>query len=123
VRSSPRRAPRARTPTPSTTRNLPGPDAEGSPPTRRPLHDLQPCVIVEGADVVETRLGFGREDARGVLRGLRMRYADTPLVVAADVADVLELERELDGCTVVPEDAAPARVVAAVPDTPAAPAL
>jgi hypothetical protein len=77
-------------------------------------------VIVEGADVV-TRLGFGREDALGVLRGLRTRYADTPLVVAAEVAD--ELERELDGCTVVPEDAGPARVVAAVLDTPAAPAL
>jgi hypothetical protein len=93
----------------------------GSPPTRRPLHDLQPCVIVEGADVVVTRLGFGREDARGVVRGLRTRYADTPFVVAADVAD--ELERELDGCIVVPEDAGPARVVAAVLDTPAAPAL
>jgi hypothetical protein len=100
-----------------------GPDAQGSPPTRCPLHDLQPCVIVEGADVVVTQLGFGREDARGVLCGLRTRYSHTPLVVAADVADVLELENELHGCTVIREDAAPAEVVAAVLDTFAAPAL
>lgn len=91
-----------------------GPDAAGDPPTRCPLHNLQPCVVVEGADVVVTLLGFGREDARGVLRGLRVRYGETPLVVAATVADTLELEDELQGCTVVPEDPALDQVVAAV---------
>lgn len=91
-----------------------GPDAGGDPPTRCPLHKLQPCIVVEGADVVVTLLGFGRDDARGVLRGLRVRYGEKPLVVAATVADTLELEDELQGCTVVPEDAAPDQVVAAV---------
>lgn len=91
-----------------------GPDGAGDPPTRCPLHDFQPCIAVEGADVVVTFLGFGREDARGVLRGLRVRYGETPLVVAAAVADTLELEDELRGCTVVAEDAAPDQVVGAV---------
>jgi hypothetical protein len=91
-----------------------GPDATGDPPTRCPVHEFGPCVIVEGADIVVTMLGFGREDARGVLRGLRTRYAETPLVVAATVADVLELEDELQGCTIVPEDAPPDELVAAV---------
>ena len=67
-----------------------------------------------GADVVVTALGFEREDARSVLRGLRTRYPSTPLVVAVAVADALELADELLGCTVVPVDAEPARVAEAV---------
>lgn len=87
-----------------------GPEADA----RCPLHDLESCAAVEGADVVVTALGFGREDARAVLRGLRTRYEGKPLVVEAAVADALELEDELQGCTVVPVDAEPARIADAV---------
>lgn len=93
-----------------------GPDSADDSPTRCPLHQLEPCVVVEGADVVVTALGLDREDGRNVVRGLRTRYPSTPLVVEATVADTLELGDELDGCTVVPQDAESDRVVAAVMD-------
>jgi len=91
-----------------------GPELSGEQPTRCPLHGLEPCAVVEGADVVVTGLGFDREESRGVLRGLRLRYASTPLVVQVALADALALEHELAGCTVLPQDAEPERVVAAV---------
>jgi hypothetical protein len=91
-----------------------GPDAAADPATRCPLHRLEPCAIVEGADVVVTALGLDREDARGVLRGLRTSYPSKPLVVEATVANALDLADELHGCTVLPEGADPSRVVAAV---------
>ena len=87
-----------------------GPDVDA----RCPLHALESCAGVEGADVVVTALGFERQDAREVLRGLRTRYPGKPLVVEVAVADALELEEDLYGCTVVPEDAEPARVADAV---------
>jgi hypothetical protein len=91
-----------------------GPHASGDEPTRCPLHGLEPCAVVEGADVVVTALGFDRDEARGVLHGLRLRYPSRPLVVEVALADALALQEELAGCTVLPEDAAPERVVAAV---------
>lgn len=91
-----------------------GPNASGDRPTRCPLHKLDPCVVVEGADAVVTVLGLEREEARGVVRGLRTRYPSTPIVVAATVAETLELADDLEGCTVVPKDAAPEHVVRAV---------
>jgi hypothetical protein len=87
-----------------------GPDAEA----RCPLHSFDECVAVAGADVVVTALDFGREEAREVLRGLRIRYAGKPVVVEAAVADALELEDELRGCTVMPVDANPTQVADAV---------
>ena len=87
-----------------------GPDGTA----RCPLHQLEPCVVVEGADVVVTALDFEREEARAVLKGLRLRYPDTPLVVGATAAESIELAEELDGCTVVPVDTEPGSVVAAV---------
>jgi DNA-binding NarL/FixJ family response regulator len=91
-----------------------GPDANAEPGTRCPLHRLQPCVAVEGSDLVVTALDFGREDGRDVLRGLRTRYPRTPLVVEATVAESLELDGLLRGCTVVPADCEPERVADAV---------
>jgi CheY-like chemotaxis protein len=87
-----------------------GPDALA----KCPLHSFDSCVAVEGADVIVTALGFDREDAREVLRGLRTRYPSTSLVVEVAVADALELEDELYGCTVVSEEAAPAEIADAV---------
>lgn len=91
-----------------------GPDAGAEPPTRCPLHQLEPCVVVEGADIVVTALDLDRDEGRAVLHGLRIRYPNTPLVVEATVGNEFELGDELEGCTVVPQKAKPDRVVAAV---------
>lgn len=91
-----------------------GPDATGDPATRCPLHLLEPCIAVEGADLVVTALG--EPDGIDVARGLRRRYPGTPLVLLATVAETLELGELLDGCTVLPVDAEPPRIVAAILD-------
>lgn len=89
-----------------------GPQPTGDPPSRCPLHRLEPCVAVEGADLVVTVLDLAEAEGREVIRGLRTRYPSTPLVVAATVAQTLDLGEALDGCMVVQVDA-PADEVAA----------
>jgi CheY-like chemotaxis protein len=91
-----------------------GPDARADPATRCPLHRLEPCVAVEGADLVVTALDLEEEDGRQVLQGLRTRYPSTPLVVAATVGESLELGELLVGCTVVPVAAEPEQFVTAI---------
>jgi hypothetical protein len=91
-----------------------GPDASAAPATRCPLHRLEPCAVVEGADVVLTALGLDRDEACGVVHRLRTRYPDTPLVVEATVTETMELGDELAGCTVLPPNTEPARVAEAV---------
>jgi hypothetical protein len=97
-----------------------GPDANAAPATLCPLHGLEPCVAVEGADLVVSALDLARQDGREVLQGLRTRYPTTPLVVAATPEQSLELAELLQGCSVVPVDAEPehvaATVLAALPD-------
>jgi hypothetical protein len=94
-----------------------GPDAAADPATRCPLHRLEPCVAVEGADLVVTLLDLETEAGREVVRGLRTRYASTPMVIAATVAETLEHGDLFEGCTVVPVDAEPGQVVEAVLDS------
>ena len=91
-----------------------GPTPSGDPPTRCPLHKLEPCVAVEGADVVVTALDLADDDGTGVVRGLRTRYPSKPLIVAATVSQALRLGDVLEGCTVVPVDEGPDTVVVAV---------
>jgi DNA-binding NarL/FixJ family response regulator len=91
-----------------------GPEAAADPATRCPLHRLEPCVAVEGADLVVSALDLEEEEGREVLRGLRTRYPSTPLVVEATVRQTLELGDLLTGCTVVPQGAEPDQLVAAV---------
>lgn len=91
-----------------------GPDRSGDPVTRCPLHRLEPCIGVEGADLVVTALDLDEEANRAVLRGLRARYPRKPLVVLATVGQALRLAEVFQGCTVLPVDAEPARVTAAV---------
>ena len=93
-----------------------GPDSGGDPATRCPLHHLQPCVAVEGADLVVTALPLDTIDGQGVVRGLRARHPSTPLVVLATVGQTLELGAVLTGCTVLAVDAPPAEIAAAVAD-------
>ena len=97
-----------------------GPTRSGDRPTRCPLHKLEPCVAVEGADVVVTVLDLADEDGVGVVKGLRTRYPSKPLVVAATVSQSLELGEVLEGCTIVPVDEGPNPVVTAVCETLAA---
>lgn len=94
-----------------------GPDATADPAARCPLHRLEPCLAVEGADLVVSMLDLEKEEGREVVRGLRTRYPSTPLVLAATVSETLALGELLDGCTVVPVSAAPEQVVAAVLDS------
>lgn len=91
-----------------------GPDAAADPALRCPLHRLEPCVAVAGADVVVMALDLEEPDARDVLRGLRSRYQHTPVVVLATVAEALELEDALGGCRVLPVDSTPELIAAAV---------
>jgi hypothetical protein len=91
-----------------------GPDAAADPPTRCPLHQLEPCVAVEGADVIVTALDLEGRDGRAVVEGLRTRYASRPYVILATVGQTLELGALLEGCTVLPIDAEPWRVADAV---------
>jgi DNA-binding NarL/FixJ family response regulator len=91
-----------------------GPDATADKATRCPLHQLEPCIAVEGADVVVSALDLSGQDGRDVVEGLRTRYRDTQTIVLATVGQTLELGDILDDCTVLPVDAAPEHVAAAV---------
>jgi hypothetical protein len=93
-----------------------GPDSRANPATRCPLHGLEPCVALDGADLAVTALDLDEEGGREVLAGLRTRYPNTPVVVVGPVGRTRELEDLLEGCTVVPTDQ-PEQVVAAVLDT------
>lgn len=91
-----------------------GPDAHADQPTRCPLHHLEPCAAVEGADVVVAGLDLDKEDGVRVLEGLRVRYPSTALVVAVTPAQAIDHAALLRECSVVPVDAYPERVVRAV---------
>jgi hypothetical protein len=91
-----------------------GPDSAGDPARQCPLHRLQACVTVEGADVVVTGLDLGTNDSRDVVRALRTRYPSTPLVVLATVGQAIELADALMGCTVLAVDADADQVARAV---------
>lgn len=97
-----------------------GPERGADPPTRCPLHKLEPCVAVEGADVVVTALDLADAGGAGVVRGLRTRYPNKPLIVAATASQSIELADVLEKCTVVPVDEGPDTVVAAVREALAA---
>jgi hypothetical protein len=88
----------------------PGPRGHGQCPLTGPAG----CAPAHDADLVVCSLGYEREVAREVLRELRTRYPDTPLMVEvpSDIdADLLEL---LDGCHRLPTPASAEQVVAAV---------
>lgn len=91
-----------------------GPEAGADEPTRCPLHHLEPCAAVEGADVVVSALDLDEVEAIRVLEGLRTRYPSVPLVVTVTPGQALAHEALLHDCTVVPVDEEPARVAHAV---------
>ena len=88
----------------------PGPRGHGQCPLTGPAG----CAPAHDADLVVCNLGYEREVAREVLRELRARYPDTPLLVGVPPDIDAELEELLDGCDRLPADATAEQVVAAV---------
>ncbi len=88
----------------------PGPAGHG----RCPLTGPAGCAPAHDADLVVSSLGYEHESAREVLRELRTRYPDTPLVVEAPSDMDASLRELLDGCHRLPAPATPEQIVAAV---------
>jgi hypothetical protein len=87
----------------------PGPAGHGCCPLTGP----EGCAPVHDADLVVSSLGYEHEAAREVLRELRARYPDTPLVVEAPSDVDAGLRELLDGCHQLPAPASAEQVVAA----------
>ncbi len=80
---------------------------------RCPLTGPAGCAPAHDADLVVSSLGYEHESAREVLRELRTRYPDTPLLVEAP-SDTDSLRELLDGCHRLPAPASAEQIVAAV---------
>jgi hypothetical protein len=88
----------------------PGPRGHGKCPLTGPAG----CAPAHAADVVVCSLGYERKAAREILRELRARYPDTPLIVEVPSDIDAELEELLDGCARLAAPATPEQVVGAV---------
>jgi hypothetical protein len=92
----------------------PGPRGHGKCPLTGPAG----CAPAHDADLVVCSLGYEREAARKILRELRTRYPDTPLLVEVppqtDAQTDADLRELLDGCHRLPARVTPEQVVAAV---------
>jgi DNA-binding response OmpR family regulator len=88
----------------------PGPQGHGQCPLTGPAG----CAPAHDADLVVCSLGYEREAAREVLRELRTRYPDTPLMVEVPSDIDAEVRELLDGCHQLPASATPEQIVAAV---------
>ena len=81
---------------------------------RCPLTGPAGCAPAHDADLVVSSLGYEHESAREVLRELRTRYPDTPLLVEAPSDIDSGLRELLDGCHQLPAPASAEQIVAAV---------
>jgi len=88
----------------------PGPAGHG----RCPLTGPAGCAPAHDADLVVSSLGYEHEAAREVLRELRTRYPETPLLVEAPSQMDADLRELLDGCHQLPAPASTEQIVAAV---------
>ena len=88
----------------------PGPRGHGQCPLTGPAG----CAPAHDADLVVCSLGYEREAAREVLRELRTRYPDTPLMVEVPSDIDADLRELLDDCHQLPASATPEQIVAAV---------
>lgn len=59
------------------------------------------CALAEGADVIYTSLCWREPGSREVLRAVRARYPDVPVVVEVSTADEQRYQEDLVGCAVV----------------------
>ncbi len=81
---------------------------------RCPLTGPAGCAPAHDADLVVCSLGYEQGAAREILRELRTRYPDTPLVVEVPADIDTDLQELLDGCHRLPAPATPEQIVAAV---------
>jgi DNA-binding NarL/FixJ family response regulator len=88
----------------------PGPREHGKCPLTGPAG----CAPAHDADLVVCSLGYEHGAARDVLRELRMRYPDTPLLVEVPVEVDADLRELLEGCHRLSAPASPEQIVAAV---------
>lgn len=83
-----------------------------------PLTGPQGCAPAHDTDLVVCSLGYEHAEAREILRELRTRYPETPLLVEAPTEIDAELRELLDGCQVIPAPATPEQIVDAVRGMP-----
>jgi DNA-binding response OmpR family regulator len=88
----------------------PGPAEE----ERCPLSGPEGCAVAHGADVVVSCLGLERSESREVVRALRARCAEVPLVVAVASEEEEAWPELLDGCELVHAPVASDELIAAV---------
>jgi hypothetical protein len=88
----------------------PGPRGHGKCPLTGPAG----CAPAHDADLVVCSLGYEQETPREILRELRTRYPDTPLVVEVPPDIDADLRELLDGCHCLPAPASPEQIVATV---------
>jgi hypothetical protein len=88
----------------------PGPHGPGQCPLMGP----DGCAPAHDADLVVGCLDYEGKTARDVLRELRTRYSNTPLLVETPADIDAGLRELLDGCHQLPAPATPDQIVAAV---------
>lgn len=81
---------------------------------RCPLTGPAGCAPAHDTDLVVSSLGLQHESAREILREMRARYPETPLLVEVPPQADAELLALLDGCHLLSSPATPEQVVAAV---------
>jgi hypothetical protein len=93
-----------------------GPSDSPDAPERCVLTTGEPCLFVDGADVVVSGLGVGTTERRAVLEALRRHHPGKPLVVVVPAQELHLYGELLDDIQVVIDPVEPAELRAAVGD-------
>ena len=88
----------------------PGPEQSD----RCPLAGAEGCAIAHGADLIVSSLGLDTAESREVLRALRERCPETPLIVEVAAGQEAELADLVKGCDVIVSPVDPEQLVAKV---------
>jgi DNA-binding NarL/FixJ family response regulator len=88
----------------------PGPPGRGQCPLTGP----EGCAPAHDADLVVCCLGYEREAGQEVLRALRTRHPNIPVLVEAPSDMDADLRALLDGCDHLPAPSTPEQILAAV---------
>jgi len=88
----------------------PGPPGRG----QCPLVGPEGCAPAHDADLVVCALGYEGETGQEVLRALRTRYPNIPVLVEAPADMDADLRELMDGCEQLPAPSTPEQIVAAV---------
>lgn len=93
-----------------------GPSDSPDAPERCVLTTGEPCLFVDGADVVVSGLGVGTAERRAVLEALRRHHPRKPLVVVVSPPELHLYGDLLDDLHVLVDPVEPAELRAAVED-------